>query len=129
MRGWVVVDEQADYDAWLASQPTYAEIKAREPGDPARGQVAYAVCSTCHGQNGEGMPSMNGPKIAGQEDWYLRRQLDYYKNGVRGAHPDDTFGQQMAPMAQTLVNDQAREDVIAYIQTLPDEPGRTYGQR
>ena len=64
------------------------------------------------------MPVMNAPKIAGQEDWYLRRQLNYYKTGARGAHPQDTFGQQMAPMVMTLVNDQAMEDVIAYIGTL-----------
>jgi cytochrome c oxidase subunit 2 len=122
MRGWVVVDEQEDFDAWVAEQPTWAEMKALQPGDAARGQVAYVVCGTCHGPNGEGMQTMNGPKIAGQEAWYLRRQLNYFKNGTRGAHPEDTFGQQMAPMAQTLVNDQTREDVIAYIQTLPDVP-------
>jgi cytochrome c oxidase subunit 2 len=122
MRGWVVVDEQEDFDAWVAQQPTYAEIKARTPGDPARGQPLYAICSTCHGQDGEGMQALNGPKLAGQEAWYLQRQINYFKNGARGAHPEDTFGQQMAPMAQTLVSDQAVKDVVAYIETLPDTP-------
>jgi cytochrome c oxidase subunit 2 len=122
MRGWVVVDEQPEFDAWLAAQPTYADIKNRAPGDATRGQAYYAVCGTCHGPNGQGMEAMHGPKIAGQEAWYLRRQIGNFKTGARGAHPDDTYGQQMAPMAQTLVNDQAVEDVIAYIQTLPDNP-------
>ena len=52
----------------------------------------------------------------------MRRQLEYFKDGTRGAHEDDTFGRQMAPMALTLADDQAVENVIAYIQTLPDEP-------
>ncbi len=122
MRGKVVVDEAADYEAWYAAQPTYADILARPQGDPVAGQAQYAVCVACHGPEGKGMQIMNSPKIAGQEDWYLRRQLNYYKAGVRGAHPQDTFGQQMAPMVMTLVNEQAMEDVIAYIGTLPDEP-------
>jgi len=120
MRGMVVVDEQADFDAWLASQPTYAEILAKEPGDAQIGKLQYAVCATCHGANGEGNFSMNSPKLAGQEAWYLRRQLEYFKNGIRGAHPDDAYGQQMAPMAATLVDAAAIENVIAYIETFAD---------
>jgi cytochrome c oxidase subunit 2 len=122
MRGMVVVDEQQDYDQWLAAQPTYADLLATPAGDPGQGQQLYAVCSACHGQQGEGNQAMNAPKLAGQEPWYLRRQLGYYRNGVRGANPDDTYGQQMAPMAATLTTDQAMRDVIAYIGTLPDRP-------
>jgi cytochrome c oxidase subunit 2 len=122
MRGMVIVDQQADYDAWVASQPTYAATLARTHGDAAAGAPLYAVCSTCHGPNGEGNPAMNGPKIAGQEAWYLRRQIEYFKNGARGAHPEDTFGAQMAPMAKTLVDAAAVDNVIAYITSLPDQP-------
>jgi cytochrome c oxidase subunit II len=122
MRGKVVVDEQADFDQWLAAQPTYADMLAIPAGDAERGQPLYAVCSACHGPQGQGNVAMNAPKLAGQEPWYMRRQLEYYRNGVRGAHPEDTFGQQMAPMAATLATDQAMRDVIAYIGTFPDEP-------
>jgi cytochrome c oxidase subunit 2 len=125
MRGMVVVDEQADYESWLASNPTWADVQARKPGDPVAGQAAYAVCTACHGASGEGNPALNSPKIAGQGAWYLRRQIGYFKSGARGAHPDDVYGQQMAPMVATLANDQAVEDVIAYIQTLPDNPAPT----
>ena len=122
MRGMVIVDEQEDYDEWLAQQPTYADILAKVPGDAVAGQAAYAVCASCHGQQGEGNQQLNAPKLAGQEDWYLRRQLEYFKTGVRGTGPGDTFGMAMGPMANTLVDDAAVENVIAYIQTLPDEP-------
>jgi cytochrome c oxidase subunit 2 len=122
MRGMVIVDEQEDYDAWLAEQLTYAEILAKAPGDAAAGQTAYAVCASCHGQQGEGNRQLNAPKLAGQEDWYLRRQLEYFKSGVRGTGPGDTFGMAMGPMANTLVDEAALENVIAYIQTFPDDP-------
>ncbi len=122
MRGSVVVDEQEDYEAWYAAQPTYRETLNRPVGDPAMGQNRYVVCIACHGPAGEGMVALNAPKISGQESWYLRRQLDYYKSGARGAHPEDIYGQQMAPMVITLADEQAIEDVIAYIGTFPDEP-------
>lgn len=125
MRGLVVVDEQEDFDAWLASQPTYADTLARKPGDPLVGQAQYAVCAACHGAQGEGNQLLNAPKLAGQGAWYLRRQLEYYKSGARGAHPDDEFGQQMAPMVMTLTDSAAVENVIAYIETLPDVPAPT----
>ncbi len=28
-------------------------------------------------------------------DWYLERQLTYFKAGIRGSHPDDIYGDQM----------------------------------
>lgn len=87
-------------------------------GDAEKGKALYATCGACHGPNAEGMEALNAPKLAGQEPWYLIRQLQNFKNGVRGANPRDTYGMQMAPMAQILVNDQAMEDVAAYIQTL-----------
>jgi cytochrome c oxidase subunit 2 len=122
MRGMVVVDTQEDFDAWLDAQPTYAEVLAKPVGDAALGQAQYAVCAACHGSQGEGNPVLHSPKLAGQGGWYLRRQIEYFKNGARGSHPDDEFGKQMAPMVATLVNDAAVENVIAYIQTLPDNP-------
>ena len=41
---------------------------------------------------------------------------------MRGAHEDDVYGKQMAPMAAILVNDVAIDNVIAHIQTFPDNP-------
>ncbi len=83
-------------------------------GDPAKGQALYGVCATCHGPQGEGMEAMNAPALAGREEWYLVRQLENFKNGIRGG-PGDTFGATMAPMAQVLADKQAMEDVAAYL--------------
>lgn len=88
--------------------------------DVEAGRVLYNVCSACHGPDGEGLEALNAPKIAGQQSWYTIRQLQNFKSGVRGSNPQDIYGQQMAPMAQTLVTDQQIRDVAAYIQSLGD---------
>ena len=125
MRGSVVVQSQADFEAWIDEQPTFAQTVAQVAGDPVAGQGNYAVCVACHGVQGEGNPALNAPKLAGQEEWYIVRQLQHYKQGIRGAHEDDVYGRQMAPMAATLVNDAALRNVAAYIATLPDNPAAT----
>jgi cytochrome c oxidase subunit 2 len=125
MRGRVIVEERADYEAWVASQPTYGEIRARPPGDAVAGAAAYAVCAACHGQQAEGNLALNAPKLSGQDARYLKNQLKKYKAGVRGTHEADLFGKQMQPMAATLVNDAMIDNVLAYIGTLPDNPTPT----
>jgi cytochrome c oxidase subunit 2 len=122
MRGMVEVVEQAAFDEWLASQPTYAEITGRAPADPIAGKSLYAACAACHGPEAEGNQATNAPKLAGLEPWYLIRQLQNFKSGVRGQHPQDTYGQQMKAFASTLADRAAMADVAAYIQTLPDQP-------
>ena len=92
---------------------------ASAAGDPAKGKAAYAVCAACHGANGMGNKALNAPQIAGQEPWYLERQLNNFKGGIRGANPKDTYGMQMRPMALTLANDQAVSDMAAYVSSMP----------
>jgi cytochrome c oxidase subunit 2 len=45
-------------------------------------------------------------------------QLSKFKSGMRGQHPADTYGQQMAPMVSMLEDEQSMRDVVAYITTL-----------
>jgi len=118
MRGRVIVDSEKDFQAWLATQPTYAQTRAAAAGDAAAGQAAYAVCSTCHGSQGQGNPQLNAPKLAGQAGWYLVRQLQDFKLGIRDKEP---YGKQMDAFAATLADDTAIKNVVAYINSLPDE--------
>ena len=94
-----------------ASEPT---LKA----DASSGKVLYAVCASCHGSKGEGNKALNAPAIAGQQDWYIARQLYNFKNGIRGSHPEDTYGQQMRPMAMSLSDDTAIANIAAFISAL-----------
>ncbi|MEE8496389.1 MAG: c-type cytochrome [Xanthomonadales bacterium] len=120
MRGTVVVEEQATFDDWLDSYPTFAEVLERPAPDVALGQNLYSMCSACHGVQGEGNEMLNAPKLAGQQGWYLKRQLKNFQLGLRGADASDTFGAQMAPMAATLVDDAAIANVVAYITALEE---------
>jgi cytochrome c oxidase subunit 2 len=122
MRGKVVVDEEREFQAWLSSHPTFAQTAAQAAGNVAAGKPLYAVCAACHGSQAEGNPALHAPKLSGQGDWYLKRQLKYFKNGARGTHDKDVFGKMMAPMAATLGDDAAIDNVVAYINTLPDNP-------
>ena len=51
-------------------------------------------------------------------DWYLVRQLQNFRDGIRGSHPEDAYGDQMRMMADIFANDQAINDVVAYLNTL-----------
>jgi len=120
MRGRVVVDEQSDFDAWLAQQPTYERVIAQVAGDAAAGQALFGPCTACHGAQAEGNRDLNAPKLSGQASWYLVRQLSDFRNGVRGAHDDDVYGKQMIPFASMLPDDAAVRNVVAYIASLPE---------
>lgn len=122
MRGAVVVEDQDAYDAWVAGFPTWGEQQSAAAGNAQVGQAQYAVCAACHGQQGEGVQALNGPKLTGQSAWYMRNEIHAFKSGLRGTHENDTYGRQMAPMANTLATDAAIDNVIAYIRSLPDEP-------
>jgi cytochrome c oxidase subunit II len=108
------IENLAAYVASLPAQKSPATVV----GDAAAGKTAYMVCAACHGTSAEGNEQMGGPRLAGQSDWYLVRQLNNYKNGLRGYSPKDIFGNQMKPMAATLASEQAINDVVAYIYTL-----------
>jgi cytochrome c oxidase subunit 2 len=120
MRGRVVVDTPEQFESWLAAQPTFEKTVLAGKGDPAAGQALFAACTACHGAQGEGNRELNAPKLSGQSDWYLMRQLQSFKNGVRGAHEQDTYAKQMIPFAAMLADDEAIRNVVAYIRTLPE---------
>ncbi len=78
---------------------------AHAAGDPAAGQAKAAVCGACHGPDGNSM-APNFPKLAGQGDRYLEKQLHDIKSGKR----------QVLEMTGLLTNlsDQDLADLAAY---------------
>ena len=87
-------------------------------GDAAKGNAQYAACAACHGQKAEGNAALNAPALAGIDYWYQLAQLEKFRSGTRGAHANDVYGKQMAPMAATLADEAAMKDVVAYINSL-----------
>lgn len=86
--------------------------------DTEQGRTLYNTCAACHGDRAQGNEALNAPSLAMLDDWYQVRQLQAFKNGHRGSNPEDTYGQQMRPMASMLADEQAMRNVVAYIASL-----------
>lgn len=96
-----------------------AACQTENNGEPmARGREIYELCAQCHGPNGAGNKAIGAPAIAGQHSFYIAKQLRKFKSGMRGAHPDDSAGLSMRPMALSLKRDDDIERVAAYVAQL-----------
>lgn len=71
-------------------------------------------CTTCHGADGRGNEGVQAPRLAGMEDWYLIRQLENFRAGIRGTHPQDIEGIAMQPMAAKLT-DESIADIVEWV--------------
>jgi cytochrome c oxidase subunit 2 len=110
------IDNVVAYIKTLPDQP--ASPTVTKQSHAADGSTLYQTCGVCHGAGGQGVQATNAPRLKGMSDWYMVTQLKNFKNGVRGAHPKDLYGQQMVWMAAALTNDAAIENVVGYINTL-----------
>jgi cytochrome c oxidase subunit 2 len=103
--------------AYIKTMPQIA-LPPIVKGEIKKGERTYqSICGACHGPGARGNEKMNAPRLNGLDDWYLKNQIAKFKNAIRGAHPADTFGAQMVPMAALLADEQAVNDVIAYIRS------------
>jgi cytochrome c553 len=84
-----------------------------------RGTQVYKLCSYCHGDHGEGNPTIGAPSIAGLPDWYVKRQLLNFRSGARGAHPKDAAGIRMYAMARTLNGESDIDAVVKVVAAMP----------
>jgi len=111
--------EVAGTDRPFIWRSKYAALQHPSEPDVAKGEEIYvSACIACHGINGNGNVLLGSPKLVNQTDWYMERQLQYFRDGIRGADPSDVYGPQMALFAKTLADEQAIADVVAYIMTL-----------
>jgi cytochrome c553 len=103
----------------VESLPSVKQDVTLTGGDAKNGEALFATCSACHGPDAKGNKDMMAPSLHISGDWYLFRQIKAFQKGYRGKDATkDPFGATMAPMAMTLVDDQAILDVLAFIQTL-----------
>ena len=89
---------------YLAQQP----FQAASPSKKSAGFIGaglFRQCQSCHGAKGQGEESLFAPRIAGQHVWYLTKQIDNFKSGIRGMHDDDKLGKQMVDIAEPLDNE------------------------
>ena len=88
----------------------------------AYGEELYETCAQCHMADGHGNESIGAPAIAGLPPWYVEAQLQKFKEGVRGKHPDDLAGMRMRPMAMSLKDETQISAVSEYVTSLPAAP-------
>lgn len=98
--------------ASTAAAPT-AEVPVK-PGDATAGQAKAAVCGACHGLDGNSSDAQY-PKLAGQSEQYIVRQLTDFKAGTR-QNPI------MLGMA-TPLSEQDMHDIGAYFASKTPLPG------
>ncbi|RKT42976.1 c-type cytochrome [Thiocapsa rosea] len=115
----------SDYD--LASLSAYIasidldvvhplNVPTPEGADVENGQDIYhSDCRTCHGRAAEGNRRKESPKLSGQYDGYLFRQIEKFKAGTR-MHAND-------PDDETFVDysDQDILDIIGFLTTIDDK--------
>ncbi len=88
-------------------------------GDVGNGRDHYNMtCGACHGAKGIGNKILDAPSLRGVDDWYLARQYENFRSGVRGTHADDHFGRQMQRMGHVLEPGDDVNDVVAYLTSL-----------
>ncbi len=118
----LMLDGPAEIDGLAAYFAARTPAPMDEPaphGDAEHGHMLYQVCSACHGPDAVGNAELNAPGLTGQSPSYLVRQLEDYRNGLRGTADTDIFGKQMQPIAAaTLKSSQDSADVVAFIETL-----------
>lgn len=85
-----------------------------EGGDAAAGKTKSATCAACHGADGNST-NPEWPKLAGQHEDYLFKQLMEFKNDVR-------VNASMSPMAKPL-SEQDMKDLAAYYSSQTITPG------
>lgn len=78
---------------------------AQAAGDAAAGKAKSATCAACHGADGNSA-APNFPKLAGQGESYLLKQLKDFKSGAR---KDPTMTGMVAPLSE-----QDMENLAAY---------------
>ena len=78
--------------------------------DATRGADLYKTCVQCHGADGQGVVEQEGPRIAGQYDWYVAGQIKAFQS-------KDRSNPKMYPFIKNL-SEKDVADIAAYVSTM-----------
>lgn len=114
---------KAEGGSGIAVPVGFPTVDADSPVDPAvmeRGKATFAICSACHGLEGEGMYHINktGPPLAGSE-WVTGPVANLIAIQFRGlSGPIEVNGEKytpVAPMAPLPLDNESIAAVLTYI--------------
>lgn len=84
-------------------------------------------CTVCHGSQLKGNVNIGAPRLSGLSQWYVKRQLLNFKQGIRGSHTEDFQGGEMKSMVAHL-SDKDITVIAKWIgQTESPQPKATIG--
>lgn len=111
-----------DVIAYIKTMPSPTIEPTLEGGNTEAGKNYYnMICGACHGTGAVGIEALFSPRLVGMQDWYLERQLNNFRSGIRGKEEGDTYGAQMQQIAEAIPDDQTVKDLVAYINSLQAE--------
>jgi cytochrome c oxidase subunit II len=93
-------------------------LSAQEPS--RSGESLFGVCVQCHGREGHGNRDIHAPGLTGLEPWYLARQLEGYRAGMRGRPDQDVHESPMVSVSRSLADTVAVSRLVEYIDSLPN---------
>jgi cytochrome c oxidase subunit 2 len=102
----------------IAIFPFVSSIVLAE-GNAESGKDYFQVCVACHGEEAQGNMNLKAPRLSHLQPEYIVQQLKNFRADIRGGEGTSEAAQRMRPMASTLPDEQAIEDVASYISTLP----------
>ena len=100
--------DAATVDTAVAAVAPVVDNRPASPGNPETGATKAGACAACHGLDGNSADPQY-PKLAGQHEQYIRRQLKLFKSGERA-------NAIMMGMAAAL-SEQDMRDIGAYFAT------------
>ncbi len=127
LAGAVLADSTSAKDA--ADEPEYLwnemqgeKLQAlRAKGDPARGEITFEVCQGCHRAQALGRPDGSYPRLAGQHDTVLIKQMTDVRAGRRK-------NEKMLPFIDRHeIGPQDVADIAVYLSRLPVPPDNGKG--
>ena len=98
-------------------------INAAEQGNAENGKTKSITCSACHGVDGNSAIPMN-PKLAGQHEKYLVKQLTEFKLASKTGGKDGRNNAIMNGMSAAL-SEQDIRDLAAYYSSQEAVPGES----
>ena len=130
MRGWVEVDTQEDFDAWLASQPTWAQMQAgvTPKAYSAQGRLGREVaesngCFACHSLDGTQVvgptwQGLWGKNIPMEDGTTALADADYIAESIRdpAAKLVEGFAPVMIPYDEDTISEADLQALIVFLQ-------------
>ena len=101
-RGFVALIAISALAAESAASPRPSTLPATLPAPAFPARHVWQGCASCHGAAGEGIEKTGGPRLAGQDPVYLRKQLEAFRSGTRPVPTANANAQAMVAMAKAL---------------------------